>query len=177
MSQLKNSDFETLLPDYRTSYERAYEEGIKEIVKSDDFFDWLIDPMKTKTELLDILAKEAGVIDWYDSDLDIDKRRSIRDAPSIHKKKGTIKGIQEGLEALGCRATVTRNEKYSLHIHNLVTDKQLTLDLHERLYERINSSKSLRDVFELVIGRLWLGQIYKSAQVVTGRHIMIKAAE
>lgn len=177
MSQYKNNDFETLLTDNRTTYERAYEEGIKEVVKSDDFFNWLIDPMKTQEQLLDIMAKEACVSDWYDSDLDLDKRRSIRDSREIHKKSGTISGIKGGLAALGCRADIKRNGKYSLHIYNLVTDKQLTIELQERLYERINNSKSLRDVFELVIGRLWLGHIYKSAQITTGRHIIIKAGK
>lgn len=176
MSKFVNLDHETLLPSNRTDFERSFEEGIKNLVKSENFFDWLTDPLKTESKLLDIMAKEAGVLDWFNSDLESDKRHSIDKAPSIHQKAGTRTGIKQGLEALGCRAQISKGEKaYSLHIYNLVTDKALTVDLQNRLYERIRNNKSERDVFELVIGRLWLGEKFKSAQVSIGRHIKIKA--
>ena len=176
MSQY-DDDHHSLLPNNRTDFERSFEEGIKALVKSEDFFEWLTDPKKTDSALLDIMAKEEGVTDWFNSDLESDKRNSIKLAPSIHRKSGTKQGVKEGLEALGCKATIEKGDQpYSLLIHNLVTDKVLTVELQNRLYERVRTNKSERDVFELIIGRLWLGNTYKSAQLSIGRRIRIEAA-
>lgn len=168
----------TLLTDNRTTFETSFEHALKALVSSDNFYDWLTDPQKTDANLLDIMAKEAGVLDWFNSDLDSDKRSSIEKAPSIHRKAGTHSGIKEALEALGCRASVKKGSKpYSIHIFNLVTDKPLTVDLQNRLYKRVESNKSERDTFELVIGRLWLGVKYKSTQMSIGRLIKIQAGD
>lgn len=178
MSDRQNSDSRTLLADNRTPFETSFEHAIKNLVASSDFYDWLTDPQKTDAKLLDIMAKEAGVNDWFNSDLESDKRTSIESAPSIHRKAGTHEGIKEALEALGCRASVRRGDKpYSIFIYNLVTDKPLTIDLQNRLYKRVETNKSERDTFELVIGRLWLGVKNQSAQISVGRRIKIEAGE
>nr|WP_253822594.1 MULTISPECIES: phage tail protein [Vibrio] len=166
-----------MLNDNQTDFEFAFEQSLKKLVESEDIYLWLTDPQKTDAALLDIMAAEAGVSDWFASDLESDKRDSIEKATLIHQKAGTREGIKQALEALGCRATVSKGEKpYSLYIHNLVTNKPLTVDLQNRLYERVINNKSERDTFELIIGRLWLGTKYRSAQLSVGRRIKIEAA-
>ncbi|MBD1559598.1 hypothetical protein HC752_21885 [Vibrio sp. S9_S30] len=177
MSNRENFSDRTLLTDNRTPFETAFEQGIRDLVASEDFYTWLLDPLKTDERLLDAMAQEAGVSDWFASDLESDKRQSIAKAPEIHQKAGTKLGVKESLEALGCRATVSKGDKpYHIHIYNLVTDKPLTIALQNRLYERVINVKSERDTFELVIGRLWRGYVYTSAQVSIGRRIRIEAA-
>lgn len=169
----------SLLPDNSTVFEESFEHASADLMKSENHYDWLNDPMATKPELLDIMAKEAGVVDWFNSDLDSDKRRSILNAVSIHQKSGTRGGIKTALEALGCRALVTKNIDipYHININNLVTDKVLTDELLSRLYERVRNTKSERDTFTLTIGRLLAGNVCKSSQVSIGRKIIIEAAE
>lgn len=178
MSNPNKPDDRSLLPDNSTPFEEAFEQAAADLMKSDNHYEWLTDPMATSSELLDIMAKEAGVVDWFNSDLESDKRLSIFKATVIHQLSGTRTGVKEALEALGCQATVTRSPDISYHINieNLVTDKVLTDELLNRLYERVRNTKSERDTFSLTIGRFLEGKVYKSAQVSIGRKIMIEAA-
>lgn len=168
----------SLLPDNRTVFEESFEHAVAQMMASDGHYQWLNDPEKTLTSLLDIMAKEVGVVDWFDSDLESDKRQSIKNAVSIHQKSGTRQGVKEALDALGCRAVVTRRAdvKYHIDIDNLITDKVLTNELLDRLYQRVRSTKAERDTFTLTIGRLLFGQVVTSGQISIGRQIKIKAA-
>ncbi|WP_237475687.1 phage tail protein [Vibrio tetraodonis] len=167
---------ESLLPDNRTSLDVTIERTLRTMLKSEDVYSWLRDPDRTREDLLDIMAREEGVQDWYDSDRDSDKRNSVKNSTRIRRKAGTLTGVKEALEALGCRAQVERSGKYALYIYNLITDKPLTPDLQSRLYERVLNNKSERDSFELVIGRLWQGARYKSGQISIARRIKVKGA-
>ncbi len=169
----------SLLPDNSTVFEESFEHAIADLMKSDNHYVWLTDPMTTDSKLLDIMAKEAGVVDWFNSDLESDKRLSISNATAIHQKSGTRSGVKDALEALGCVAVVKRSDEipYHINIDNLVTDKVLTNELLNRLYERVKNTKSERDTFTLTVGRLLEGRVYKSSQVSIGRKIMIEAAQ
>lgn len=173
MSEQKS--YRTLLPDNRTPYEQAYEQAIADLMSNEDFYSWLTDPQKTRADLLDIMAKEAGVADWFASDSESDKRDSIEKSIFIHQKSGTRQGIIEALEALGCTAQIKRGEKpYSLEVFNLITDKPLTEDLQKRLNSRVSSVKSERDSINLELGRFWLGNVQKVAIFQKQRTISFK---
>ncbi len=121
------------------------------------------------------MAKEAGVNDWFASDLETDKRDSIEQAPSIHRKSGTRQGLLDGLAALGCHAQIDRGEKpYSLRIFNIIVSKPLTEGLQARLKERVKHIQSERDTIELELGRFWLGEYYFLKKLSKGKELRFK---
>ncbi|MBV7264317.1 phage tail protein I, partial [Photobacterium sp. WH24] len=108
MSDQRPLDDETLLPNNRTPFERSFEEGMKDLATTEDVYSWLHDPLKTDTRLLDLMAKEAGVKDWFFDDSEQAKRQSIDLAHLIMQKAGTRTGLKDALEALGISAQVIK---------------------------------------------------------------------
>tara|TARA_B100001059_G_scaffold236796_1_gene290503 strand:+ start:34958 stop:35482 length:525 start_codon:yes stop_codon:yes gene_type:complete len=167
--------FRTLLPDNRTPFEEAFEKTIARLTKNEDFLSWLTDPQKTDAKLLDIMAKEAGVGDWFASDIESDKRASIENATKIHQKSGTREGILDALRALGCQAEIASGDlPFSLRVFNLIVDKPLTADLQARLKERVNNTKSERDTVMLELGRFWLDRFYYMPRLSKGKELRFK---
>ncbi len=167
--------FRSLIPDNRTPFEEAFEKTIAHLTSNEDYFSWITNPQKTHSQLLDIMAKEAGVNDWFASDLESDKRDSIEKAPTIHRKSGTRQGLLDGLEALGCKAQISKGAMpYSLRIFNIIVNKPLTVDLQARLKERVKHTKAERDTVELELGRFWLGEHYFVNKLSKGKELRFK---
>lgn len=146
-----DADKNTLLPDNRTTFERGYEEGIKALVQSLEVSNWINDPLKTKAELLDLMAVENGVLDWYQSDSEEAKRKSISNAFHIQQSAGTQQGLIDALEALNITTQITKGDlPYSLCVE-AITNEQLTDDFIFRLRNRVEVYKSERDSFSLAV--------------------------
>lgn len=119
---------------------------MKDLATTEDVYSWLHDPLKTDTRLLDLMAKEAGVKDWFFDDSELAKRQSIDLAHQIMQKAGTRTGLKDALEALGLGAIVSKGEqKYSLNISAEVPDGALSPELYSRINQRIQNYKSERD--------------------------------
>ncbi|POC10036.1 phage tail protein, partial [Vibrio vulnificus] len=90
----------------RTTFERSYEEGSKALVKSEDVLSWLNAPQLTRADLLDLMAKELGVLDWYYVDSEQAKRDSVEQAATIQRSAGTRAGLVKALKAIGVDAEI-----------------------------------------------------------------------
>lgn len=155
MSEL---DKDTLLPDNRTTFERSYEEGIKDLVKGEDVHAWITDPLKTKAELLDLMAKERGVNDWFFSDSEQTKRAITQVSYSVHQKSGTHAGIMQALDAVGYSAEIKHWKQvegalpYTVYVVAWGNSNQLvSKQQSERLIARINHVKSERDTIDFAL--------------------------
>lgn len=153
-----DADKNTLLPDNRTTFERSYEEGLKALVKSDEVYSWISDPLKTKPELLDLIAKERGVNDWFFSDSEETKRAITAASYSVHQSSGTNSGILQALSAVDYSADVTHwkqvegGKPYTVYVVAWGNSNQPVSKLQsDRLLERINHVKSLRDTIDFAL--------------------------
>lgn len=154
MSDLKSINRDTLLADNRTDGERALEQATKRLVSSENFFDWLVSPKKTKPHLLGNMAIEAGVIDWYEADEDQYKRKAIEASPFIMQKAGTLLGIKEGMAAIGFGVDIVRNpngRKYELGVTAWRENTPITQALIDRAMDRLNNIKSARDSIDIAM--------------------------
>lgn len=155
---MSDLDKNTLLPDNRTTFERSYEEGVKGLVKGEDVHEWISDPLKTKVELLDLMAAERGVSDWFFSDSETEKRAITASAYSVHQASGTNDGILKALKAVDFSAQISHwtevenGKPYSIHVHAW-GDKSQTVNKARtlRLLERLNHVKSERDTVDLAV--------------------------
>ncbi|EOC5887528.1 phage tail protein [Vibrio vulnificus] len=151
-------DHETLLPDNRTTFERSFEEAIKGIVKSEDASNWIDDPLKTRAALLELMAAERGVNDWFFSDSEQAKRLITDMSYSIHQTSGTNEGINLALKAVDYSSQIAHWTKvdgglpYTVYVlawgdhHQTVTEEKA-----KRLIARINHVKSERDTVDLTL--------------------------
>ncbi|NGZ18025.1 hypothetical protein G6Z94_11810 [Vibrio aestuarianus] len=153
MSEL---DKNTLLPDNRTTFERSYEEGVKDLVKGEDVHQWISDPLKTKIELLDLMAKERGVNDWFFSDSEQAKRAITQASYSVHQLSGTHEGIKQALDAVDYTAQITHWKQvegglpYTVHVMAWGNSHQtVTKERADRFIERLNHVKSEKDTIDL----------------------------
>lgn len=151
-------DKHTLLPDNRTTFERAYEEGSKGISKSEEVLNWLNDPLKVRADLLPLMAAERGVNDWFFSDSEAEKRAITASAYSVHQASGTNDGILKALKAVDFSAQISHwteaenGKPYSIYVHAW-GDKSQTVNKARtlRLLERLNHVKSERDTVDLAV--------------------------
>ena len=166
-------DQHTLLPDNRTTFERSTEEALKALVKSEGVLEWLNDPQATRADLLDVMAKEAGVLDWFYHDDENAKRASIEHAVRIQQRAGTRQGLTEAMSAIGVDAEVERGDKpYSLNIKTWspagINEASLM-----RLAARLEAYKSERDSFAMSVGFKSTGQCYVAGAVVMAPRVII----
>ncbi|HAS6054666.1 TPA: hypothetical protein I7122_18205 [Vibrio vulnificus] len=166
-------DKDTLLPDNRTTFERSYEEGSKALVKSEGALSWLNDPQLTRVELLDWMAKELGVLDWFYVDTSQTKRDSVEQAASIQRSAGTRSGLTKALKAIGVDAEIVRgNKPYSIAIKTWapsVIDESAI----RRISSRVTAYKSERDSFELSVGFKSTGQMCIGGVVVSAPRVLV----
>lgn len=148
----------TLLPDNRTTFERAYEEGTKGLSKSEDVLNWLNDPLKVRSDLLPIMASERGVNDWFFSDSEPEKRAITDSAYSVHQASGTNDGILRALKAVDFSAQISHwtevegGKPYSIYVQAWGDKSQgVTKERTLRLLERLNHVKSERDTVDLSV--------------------------
>lgn len=153
---MSDLDKNTLLPDNRTTFERSYEEGVKGLVKGEDVHEWISDPLKTKVELLDLMAKERGVNDWFFSDSEQTKRAITQVSYSVHQKSGTHAGITQALNAVDYTAQITHWKQvegglpYTVYVMAWGNSHQtVNKERADRLIERLNHVKSERDTIDL----------------------------
>lgn len=176
MSDLIHS--KTLLNDNQTDFEFAFEQSLKKLAENEDIYEWLTDPQKTDAALLDIMAEEAGVVDWFGSDLESAKRDSIEQATFIHQKSGTREGLKQALSALGFIATVEKGAKpYSLLIEGYIKDKPFSVDISKRVNARVNSYKSERDSVDIVLSIGRVSNKYHGALLQQSKIKRVQAAE
>ncbi|CAM3934114.1 phage tail protein I [Vibrio aquimaris] len=168
----------SLFPDNRTSLDVVMEQSVMSVLKTEDVYSWLRDPEKTREDLLDLMALEDGVQDWFSTDQEESKRQLVKNAPRVHQKAGTIEGLKESLDALGFKAQISRGAKaYSLYIEGYLVDKPLSQDISKRINARVVLYKSERDSSEivLVIGRD--ARKYRAALLQQSKIKRVQAAE
>ncbi|ELH7952691.1 phage tail protein I [Vibrio fluvialis] len=150
----KTLDYQTLLPTNRTPFERAFEEGIKELANTPELYSWLHDPSKTDAALLDMMAQEEGVLDWFFDDSEASKRESILKSKEIMRLSGTRGGIKSALKALGVESEVKKgNLRYHLMVEGFLSDQPMSSEMSRRINSRINSYRSERDSVSLTMTR------------------------
>lgn len=149
---------QTLLLDNKTDLDIAIEEAIKSTVKSSSVYEWLLDPLATKPEILDLIAKEYGVLDWYESYEVEDKRNAVLHAPMINQHSGTREGLRVGLEALGYGFEFTpwyemtpKGKPYEFKLVSWRNNTPITKELFDRVVRRIDNVKSERDTVDLYL--------------------------
>ena len=148
------SEHESLLPSNRTTLTRAFEEAIKLTAKVENPYPWLLDPQQTLVELLDYLASESGVSDWYSEDSEKIRRDTVEQAPIIMREAGTIGGLKNALVALGFDAEIEKGEKeFSLDIVAFLDESPLSEDAIQRVNSRVEMYKSERDTTNVNISR------------------------
>ena len=166
-------DKDTLLPDNRTTFERRYEEGSKALVKNEDVLTWLNDPQNTQLQLLDLMAKEAGVLDWFWSDNLAEKRQSIANAVPIHRRAGTRQGLVEALEAINVTAEIERGSKpYSIVVKTW-SPKGIAAPVLARIKARVDNYKSERDSYSLSIGFKSQGLLFVGGGVIAAPKVVV----
>lgn len=178
MSNQNKPNNRTLLPDNSTLFEESFEHACAALVVSEDHHDWLHDPLKTKTHLLDIMAAEAGVQDWFADDSEESRRQAIAQAVPIHQKAGTRAGVKQALDAIGINAEVTRgNKPYSLYIEGRLEDQPLTEEISRRMNARVELYKSEVDTAEIVLTRAHHGQKIRGLLLQQSKIVRVQAGE
>lgn len=108
---------------------------------------------KLPEALLDILAKDMKV-DWYDANYTLEeKRATIRGCFRVHRLKGTKAAVEEGLRAVYPDTVAQRWWEYGgepYHFRLLInsTFERVDRTKHEKIMERLEIYKSLRDVLD-----------------------------
>lgn len=145
---------------------------------SENHHEWLHNPMTTQTSLLDIMAKEAGVQDWFADDSEQAKRQAIAQAVPIHQKAGTRAGVRQALEAIGINAEVRRGaQPYSLYIEGRLEDRPLTEETSRRMNARVELYKSEADTAEIVLTRAHYAQKYRGLLLQQSKIVRVQAGE
>lgn len=145
---------------------------------SENHHEWLHNPMTTQTSLLDIMAKEAGVQDWFADDSEQAKRQAIAQAVPIHQKAGTRAGVRQALEAIGINAEVRRGaQPYSLYIEGRLEDRPLTEETSRRMNARVELYKSEVDTAEIVLTRAHHAQKYRGLLLQQSKIVRVQAGE
>lgn len=174
----KTLDYQTLLPTNRTPFERAFEEGIKKLANTPELYSWLHDPSKTDSALLDMMAQEAGVNDWFSDDSENAKRQAISQAVPIHIKAGTRYGVRLALKAIGINAMVTKGSKpYTIYVEGRLESEPLTADFSWRMNARVELYKSEKDTAEIVLTRAHEAQNYRGVVLNRSKIVRVLAGE
>ncbi|MBN8090501.1 hypothetical protein J0J26_20500 [Vibrio vulnificus] len=166
-------DYETLLPDNRTTFERSYEEAERKLLKRSDVLSWLNDPQATKSFLLDLMASEVGVRDWFFDDSELSKRLSVELAAKIQRGAGTKAGLIAALKAIEVDAEVERGERpFSLVVRSW-SPRQINSDTLRRLEARVSEYKAERDTFSLAVGYRVSGSLFCGGSVVAAPRMVV----
>jgi len=168
----------SLLPDNSTPFEEAFEHATADMMASDNVYVWLNDPLTTKDGLLDLMAKEAGVQDWFSDDSETAKRQAINQAVPIHKKAGTRSGVRLALKAIGINATVIRGSKpYTIYVEGRLESEPLTSEISRRMNARVELYKSEKDTAEIVLTRAHEAQNYRGVVLNRSKIVRVLAGE
>lgn len=103
--------------------------------------------------LLDILARDLKV-DWYDGDYTLEeKRATVKGSFSVHRQMGTKAGVETALRAIYPDAEAVPwweygGEPYHFRLRIDSTAEGLDQTRHERVMERLEYYKSLRDTLD-----------------------------
>ena len=134
MALYSDCDHQTLLPDNATEFELHLEEVLhNKYCKIDNsIIAKLHDPEKCPVEFLPWLAYAERVSNWDDSLPEQQKRQQIISARAVNKLKGTDKGLQDALDALGVKIEI-------IHWHQMTPPGQRgTMDLKIKVSENFN---------------------------------------
>ncbi len=97
----------SLLPPASTALERDLEQTTARATEVPTPFDTLWDADTCPAHLLGWLAWALSVDEWDPTWPEAVKRESIRIAPKLHQRKGTVWAVENALKALGTTSNIT----------------------------------------------------------------------
>lgn len=177
MLKLTDKSFISAQPENRTIIEEGLEFAWHDmLIKVEQPYPDLKQPLYTPKEFISLLAGERGVLDWQPSDNEQQRRDTADKAFDIHRKAGTRYGLRNALLPLGIDSTVNKGElPYSLVVDGKLSDQPLTAETSQRMNARLSSYKSERDSIDLTLSRSNNGSEVKAAIVQTTRFIHVFA--
>lgn len=142
----------------------------------------LHNPQNIPTKFLPVLAMALSVDHWRADWSETQKRKVCASSVSVHRKKGTLQGVVEALEALSmdCRITEWHQlpdgelEPYRFRIDAEITESGLTAQDISDLYLTLEESKRLTAWLDDL--KIWLkskGIFFIAAATQMGEHIQI----
>ena len=175
----QNESFNSIQPSNRTIIEESLEVAwTKVLEQTENPYPNLKNPRLCPDEFVALLAAEDGVLDYQPSDTLDQQRETTVNAFYIHSKAGSRVGIKNSLDVLNLVSYVRRGtEPYSIDIEAKLLDQALSEQTLDRISTRVDTYKSERDSYSLVLGRLLNGRVGKSGQLSIGRQIKIRAAQ
>ncbi|HFQ4959201.1 TPA: phage tail protein I [Vibrio vulnificus] len=155
----QNKPFVSVQPDNRTLVEEALEFAWSAVInQTGSPYPDLKQPMLTSEEFVSLLAGERGVTDWQPDDSLASKRKTADLAFDIHRKAGTRHGIALALDAIDCDVEITpwhqmTDAPGAYHIECVAWQRNQPVDKarSDRLFRRIENTKSERDTVELIL--------------------------
>jgi len=166
--------FKTLLPANASPAERALEQVAAEMINS---IPMLIRASRNNeecaAELLPWLAWERAVDFWEPSWTEEQKRQVIKDAPYVHRHRGTVGAVRRALGSIGFPTRVVewfedspRSAPYTFRI-DVYSDTNISAELYAQIRQMVSSSKNLRS---------YLRRIDVIANLITGGEFYLAAA-
>ncbi|ADV47024.1 phage tail protein [Nitratifractor salsuginis] len=130
------------------------------------------DPMRVDARYLDALAEDMQTYFLTGEEAEDQKRRAIANSFQIHRKKGTPWALTQAFGALDMGARIEEwfdydGEPYHFRLDLSPTDKQITIELRDKLLESVNDLKNVRSTIdELVLSYLNVHTVAVSAGAV-----------
>jgi phage tail P2-like protein len=106
-------------------------------------------------ELLDILAYDFKV-DWWDANYTLEqKRQTLKDSWSVHRKLGTKSAVEQAISAIYKNTKVSEwfeydGEPYNFKLLIDATYEHVDPVKHQRVLERVGYYKNLRSALEKI---------------------------
>lgn len=153
----------TLLPANATDFEIALEHALSLITEIPNPIDTLWDPWKCPAQFLPWLAWQFSVDYWRTDWPETVKRQVVSVAYEVHRIKGTLPAIRQGIAGLGIEADIVRwfetepkGAPYTMTVTALArpaSDGRIVLDAagQQDLREVIDANKALRTDYGLRI--------------------------
>lgn len=154
----------SLLPANATAFETALEHALALITEIPNPIDTLWDPWTCPAQFLPWLAWQYSVDYWRTDWPEPVKRQVVAVSYEVHRIKGTLPAIKQGIAGLGIEADIVRwfetepkGEPYTMMVTawaKPASDTNIVLDAggQQDLREVIEATKALRTDFALRIG-------------------------
>lgn len=148
-----------LLPVGSSILEKRAAECLRQAVENDILIADLINPARCPENFLPYLAWAFSVDRWEDNWNETTKREAIKEAFTIHKKKGTVKAVRRIVESLGYQFEIREwfNEKRerepgTFRLFVELKESGFSPELYEELTRLIEDAKPVsRHITELAI--------------------------